>query len=158
VGQRLVLATSCSIGMGSAFDGSPVLSGGEADSIDAVHDSLVVGDGSEGIFHGELVCFNNFLSNFDSLMSFPLHVLDGDGEGAACSAFDAVVAEDGDAGSNAHTQHNFFGPFRDCVDYVGSHRFFHVDQNVQRIVVVAWLFVVEISQTEVFDAAVSSGH
>ena len=61
--EGLVLPTSACVGVSCTFDGPPVLSRGQADSVDAVHDALVVGDSPEGVFPGEVVGFEYLVSD-----------------------------------------------------------------------------------------------
>ncbi len=53
VGQRAVLAVAGRVGMGAGLDGPPVVAGGDAYRVDAVHDALVMGGGAPGVDHGE---------------------------------------------------------------------------------------------------------
>lgn len=62
--------------MGCTLDSPPILSCCDANAIDAVHDSLVVGDGSELITFGELISLENFFCYFIAIYTFPSEFLD----------------------------------------------------------------------------------
>lgn len=120
--------------MSCTFDGPPILSGGQADGVDAIHDALVVGDCSIGVLPGEFIGFDDLVGYFYSIVALPAHLLDWNDELAFGDSLVTIVAENGDTSSNAHAGHKLFGAFRNRVDQVGAHRFFDIDQNVQRVV------------------------
>lgn len=156
--QRLISSVSGSKSMSSTLESPPILSSGQTDGIYSIHDTFVVGDCSEGIFHGELVGFHDFLGHFETSVTFPGHVLDGNGEGTGGSSFDAVIGEDGNTGFYAHAADDLFGFLGQSVDDVGAHGLFDVDQYVKRVVVSAHYFIIEVSKANILDSSVSFGH
>jgi len=97
--------------MSSTLESSPILTSSQTDSIDAVHDSFVVGDSSEGILHCKLICLYDFVSNLQPCVSFPGHVLNRDDEGTGGSSLHAVVGEDGNSSSDPHAADDLFSLF-----------------------------------------------
>ena len=86
----------------------------------------------ERVCFGEIEGLKDFLSDLDSRDALPPHVIDGQLEEAEGPPFAAIVAEDGDAGFDAHLRDVLFGLLAQSVGDVGSHRFAHVDEDVHR--------------------------
>lgn len=123
--------------MGSTLNSSPILTDCQADTIDSIENSFIMGCCSMLIKPGELIGLENFLSNFNSVVSLPLQILEWDLEGAQSHPFCAIVAQNGNSTLDTVLCNLCFEFFTESVNDVSPHSFLDIDQNLSYILSLA---------------------
>ena len=131
--QRHVLSSSGGISVRRGLNSPPILTGGQANTIDSIHNTFIMSWSPIDILSGKFVCFNDFPGNIASFVTFSAHHFGRNFKPSNSFSLSTVVRKDGDTSAKTHFHDLNFQSLTKGINDICAHSITDIYNNINDI-------------------------